>query len=235
LPGKVLMPLFETQSVLEVMLSRLAPSIYLDLVVVATTTDVKDDAIVALCEQLSVPCFRGSETDVLDRYYQAAKAYGATDVVRLTADCPLQDYEVVDRLIESYLNSDVDYAANAMTPTYPDGFDAEIFSFTVLEKVWNLASRPSDREHVTPYLHRHSDQFRLANVAYDRDVSQMRLTLDEPRDFEVISQAVNGLFGRGYYVHLTEILAYMEAHAEVGKLNGSIIRNEGYLKSIENE
>src|SRR5262249_13502032 len=135
---------------------------------------------------LGFPVFEGSEDDVLDRYYQAAKVYSSDVVVRITGDCPLVDPELVDHLIARFHNEQVDYASNTNPPTYPDGLDLEVFTFAALERAWRESTRPHEREHVTPYL-RESGEFRLLNIAHVENCSRERWTVDEPEDFQVIA------------------------------------------------
>lgn len=229
LPGKTLTSLWGKQTTLEMMIERLRPSKTLDKIVVATTDLPADDAIDSVCKILQIDCFRGSSADVLSRYFQTAQEHKADHVVRLTADCPFQDYLVVDALVETFLNASVDYAANALIPTYPDGFDAEIMSIKALTTAFQNATLKSDREHVTPYIHRHPEQFKILNLPYHRDVSHLRLTLDEPSDLQVMRAMADALFKSGHYVHLEEMLAYAVSHPELIEINGSIPRNEDHL------
>lgn len=232
LPGKALLSLVEGKGALEIMLERVNAAQSVDEVAVATTTSPNDDALAELCKRLNVPCVRGSEEDVLDRYYQAAKALNAATVVRLTGDCPLQDPNVIDALVYEYLNNlSVDYMANAMTPTYPDGFDAEVFSFNALETCWKEAQKPSEREHVTPYIHAHPELFKTANYAYVRNVSALRLTLDEQADFDVIQPILQTLYPENHVFTLEDVLAYLDAQKHP-QANAHIRRNEGYEKSL---
>lgn len=217
------------------MLDRVRPAKTLNQIVVATTTESRDDAVETLCKTLGVGCFRGSEDDVLDRFYQAATHFKATHVLRLTADCPLHDYEVIDRLVSTFFEASADYAANALEHTYPDGFDAEVFTYEALKRAHTEAKKPSEREHVTPYINQHRDLFKIVNVAHHRDASNMRLTLDEPSDFKLIATVVNALFTPDRFVHLDEIIDYLEANPDLLAINGSIPRNEGYLKSLKKD
>lgn len=233
LPGKTLTPIFKDKTTLELMIERIRPSVFLNKIVVATTTNLEDDAIITCCNKLGIDAYRGSVDNVLDRYYQAAKLYNPTHVMRLTADCPLQDYSVIDDLIKKFLESGVDYAANAILPTYPDGFDAEIFTMATLEDVYHRANSAADREHVTPYIHRHPELYKTMNVSYEKQVSHIRLTLDESRDLELICTITHKLLREGHYVHLEEIIDYLLENPELLEINNAIIRNEGYLKSLE--
>ena len=163
---------------------------------VATSTAVADDAIEKMCRERGVPCYRGSENDVLDRFYNAARAEKAAQVVRITADCPLIDPDVIDRVVRRFQHGDLDYASNAMVRTYPDGLDTEICSFSALERAWHEATKTSEREHVTPYLR--SEKFRTANVENELEFSQQnyRWTVDEPEDLEFIRAVYKAFRGR---------------------------------------
>src|ERR1700682_4152733 len=154
--------------------------------VVATTGKSSDNPIAVFCESMATPCFRGNEEDVLDRFYQAARAFDAGTVVRITADCPLIDAAVIDSVIARFKWGDCDYVSNVLRYTYPDGLDTEVFSFTALERAWREARKPSEREHVTPYLR--NGQFRTANVESDTPVSpnDFRWTVDDAADLQFV-------------------------------------------------
>src|SRR5262245_37090128 len=160
LPGKVLKPILG-RPMLERQSERLRRAHRLDKLVVATSTDASDDAIAALCESLPLDCFRGALDDVLDRFYQAAKRYSADTVVRLTGDCPLADPSVIDELILLHESGGYDYTSNTLTRSYPDGLDAEVAQMRCLEAAWHEAALPSEREHVTPFIYRDPERFRL--------------------------------------------------------------------------
>ena len=185
LPGKSLAEI-EGRPMLWHVIQRVKRARLVDRVVVATSTAPADDAIEKMCRENDVPCHRGSENDVLDRFYHAARAEKAAQVVRITADCPLIDPEVIDRVVRRFQRGDLDYASNAMVRSYPDGLDTEIFSFSALERAWHEASKTSEREHVTPYLR--SEKFRTANVENDSTslYQHYRWTVDEAEDLEFI-------------------------------------------------
>ena len=228
------MPLVDDKGALEIMIERLKACFHLDWIVVATTDQKQDDPIEALCRKLYVPCFRGSEDDVLDRYYQAAKLHNAKNVVRLTGDCPLQHSHVVDDLIEAFCKEGCDYMANALHPTYPDGFDAEVMTFDALTTCWQEAKKTSEREHVTPYIHAHPEEFLIESYSYDRDVSHLRLTLDEEADRQVIQSILEALYPNNHYFTLEDVLTFVDQHPEL-LVNSDIMRNEGYQKSLEKD
>ena len=151
----------------------------IDLVAVATSTHTSDDPIARFCREEGIPCFRGNEEDVLDRFYQAAKHFQADIIVRLTSDCPLHDPSIIDRVVEALLEGDADFVSGGMKTTYPDGLDAAAFPVEVLNRVWREAERKSDREHVTSYIHKHPESFRLKTIRHIEDLSHLRWTVDE--------------------------------------------------------
>lgn len=185
LPGKVMMDL-GGETVLARVVRRLGRAKMLDEIVVATTTAGRDEAIVRECSRLGVSCFRGSEQDVLDRYYSAASLTGAAVVVRITSDCPLVEPAIVDQTIRLFFNRDADYANNVVPRTYPRGLDVEVFTATALERAWREADAPYQREHVTPYFYEHPERFRVAFQRGVRDYSHYRWTLDTAEDLQLI-------------------------------------------------
>ena len=232
LPGKTLMDI-SGHPMLWHVVNRARQIEALDEIVVATSDNASDDSIVAFCKQERIPCFRGDEDDVLDRYYQAAKWIGADVIVRITPDCPLIDPDVVDDVVKCYVDGDYDYVSNTDPPTFPDGLDTEVFSFEALERAWREAKLQSEREHVTPYIRKHPELFRIGNVTYGEDLSSMRWTVDEPQDLE---------FVRAVYDHLesmssgmADVLDVLKKHPELMEINAGIGRNEGYQKSVRED
>lgn len=216
-------------------LARLRQARQIAEIVVATTTAAADDGIEEFCRQKNVAVFRGSEDDVLDRYYQAAKSRRADVVVRVTADCPLLDPQVVDRIIEAFVAEGCDYASNTLVCTYPDGLDVEVFSFIALEIAWRDARRQADREHVTPYL-RTSGKFRLLNVESElgRSLAYMRWTVDVARDLEFV-RAVYGRLGERSDFTWLDVLRLLDAEPALAQLNQGSIRNAGFYRSLAQE
>lgn len=192
LPGKVLRCIGEKTMLARVM-RRVQQVSLLDQVIVATTVNPADDAIVAECERLGIPVFRGDEQDVLDRYYHAARTYGAEVIVRITSDCPLIDPGIADLVISAFLVELPDYANNTMTRTYPHGLDVSVMTATALDRAWREADEPYQREHVTPYIYQNPDLFRLLAVTGEADYSNHRWTVDTPYDLE---------FVRAVYAHM---------------------------------
>jgi glutamate-1-semialdehyde aminotransferase/spore coat polysaccharide biosynthesis protein SpsF (cytidylyltransferase family) len=232
LPGKVLADVYGRPMLWRVV-SRLGRARLLDKVLVATSENPSDDAIARFCEQEGICCFRGSETDVLDRYYQAARAHRADVVVRITSDCPLIDSVVVDKVVDRFLNGRFDYVSNALRYTYPDGLDTEVFSFEVLEQAWREATKNSEREHVTPYLR--SGKFRVENVENDRLLPRnLRWTVDEPADLEFVRKVYAGFKGKDHF-GMTEVLDFLSHESTLQELNSSVLSNEGYCRSLYQE
>jgi len=233
LPNKVLMPL-AGKPVLEHVVRRCQHARFVDRVIVATTVDSKDLDIVNFVNGLGIDVFEGSVNDVLDRYYQTAKLFKAGHIVRITADCPTIDPDVIDLVVEEYFESGVDYASNTLEETFPDGEDVEVFSFEVLSQAWNEAKLPSEREHVTPYI-RKNNSFKKINISHDINWGHCRWTLDEPKDYRKLSAIFDVLYQTDPYFHMKDIMRFLQANPDIDKINSDINRNEGYQKSLIND
>lgn len=181
LPGKVLKKL-NGITVLESLLNQLNYSKLLNDKIIATTSNLEDDVIVNFCKSKEIKCFRGSQDDVLDRYYNCAKKFSINTILRITSDCPLMDPQVVDNVIDFYLKNSYDYVNNFHKRTYPYGNDVEIFSLKVLEKVWEKATKPSEREHVTPYIYNNPDEFSIGWIENKENLSEFHWTIDRKED-----------------------------------------------------
>lgn len=197
-----------------------------DQVVIATTTSDSDDPLVEFALDNSTELFRGDEHDVLNRYGDCAREYAADVVVRITADCPLIDPQLSSRVVGRYLVGDVDYVSNFKPPTFPDGADTEVFSFAAIDEAQRLARRPSEREHVTPYIWQHPENFRLANVTQQQDHSGLCWTLDTPKDLkmmEALAEVVDvSLIDASYDV----LIETISNHPEIPAINSDWIRND---------
>lgn len=231
LPGKMMMDL-DGKPVIEHVFDRARMIEHAKEAWLATTTNTEDDALAEWAKKNDIKFFRGSAHDVLDRYYQTAKASGADVIVRITGDCPLIDYGVADGVIQIFLDSGCDYASNAHPPTFPDGLDVEVVSYAALERAWKEASLPSEREHVLPYIWKHPEKFRLQNVAHDTDLSAHRWTLDTPEDLEFLRHVVSACNESENFCDMKKILEIVDAHPEWQKINKKFERNEGYAKSV---
>lgn len=233
LPGKVLMDIASGTTVLECMLARVAESDEIDRTVVATTTNEKDRVLIDFLNSHNVPYFAGSEDDVLDRYYQTAKAFGAEKgcvIVRMTSDCPLIDPRVIDDTIQYFKKGDFDYASNNLEPyTFADGMDVEVFSFGALEKAWREASNPSHREHVTFYFWKNPGKFKIGQLMNPHEgQADYRLTLDYQEDINVLRDIYAHLYSHDPRFTMADTLAYLDAHPEIKKLNANVTRNASW-------
>ncbi len=224
LPNKVMQPLLGVP-MLELLLYRLAKSEKIDQIVLATTEGFKDNTLVEHVQRLGYPVYRGSENDVLDRYYQAAVVNEGDVIVRITADCPLIDPKVVDDVIIAFEQTAADYASNTMPPTFPDGLDVAVFTFAALAEAWKKGERPFDREHVTPYI-KEASHFKKINVPHKEDCSAERWTVDEPEDFEVIKNVFEHFQPRRDFGWL-EVLELRRDKPELFAANRHLTRNEG--------
>ena len=224
LPGKVLREI-SGKSMLMRVLERLQRACSLDEILVATTDASVDDVIEQECRRLLVPLFRGSEEDVLDRYMQAARWMKADVVTRITSDCPLIDPEITDSIVRAFLAQRPDYASNTLDRTYPRGLDAEVMSFHTLERAWRDANQPYQREHVTPYICEHPEEFKLLSISADRNNNRHRWTVDTQEDMEFVRAIYARLGGRAEF-SWQDILALLEREPELAEINGSIAQKE---------
>jgi len=228
LPGKVLMKAVG-KTLLELLLDRLKHSKYIKEVIIATTHNPNDDVLVDFCNKNGIKVFRGDENDVLDRYYQTAKAFNVDVVVRITSDCPLIDPKVTDNVIEQFLEGGYDYVSNISPPTYPDGLDTWVFSFKALEKTWNEAKDPYEREHVTPYFWKHPELFKIANISQATDMSQMyRWTLDYPEDYAFIKRIYEELYRPEKIFHMEDVLDLLKRKPEISALNSNRLQDNSF-------
>jgi spore coat polysaccharide biosynthesis protein SpsF len=192
-------------------------------VMVAATDSAADDAIMSECERQGVCCFRGSEDDVLDRYYQAAQGCDADAIVRITSDCPLIDPGLVDEAVSVFWDQRADYASNTIVHTYPRGLDTEVFSRAALECAWAGAAKSYEREHVTPYFYEHPELFRIASICWPVDRSHLRWTLDTAEDLELIRK-IYSRFGNRDTFGWQEALALVEREPELAELNSHVLQ-----------
>jgi glutamate-1-semialdehyde aminotransferase/spore coat polysaccharide biosynthesis protein SpsF (cytidylyltransferase family) len=224
-PGKVVKKI-NHQSVLEILIKRLSKSKNISKIIVACSKHLKDKEIISICSKLGINFFLGSENNVLDRFYKAAKKYKAYNILRVTADCPLIDPEIVDNLISNFFLNKVDYASNTNPPTFPDGLDVEIFKFSALKIAYFKAKKSYEKEHVTPYII-NNKKFKKFNLHNSKDYSFLRLTLDEKEDFILIEKIIKN-FKNNLYFNLNSILNFYENNKNFFLINRHIMRNEGY-------
>lgn len=234
LPVKVMMNILDKPMLWHV-ISRVKHANMLNDIVVATTTLNKDKQILELASEMGVKSYAGSKDDVLDRYYQAAIINKADVIVRITADCPLADPKVIDEVVRFYLDNDFDYVSTSIEPTYPDGIDVEVFSFDSLKKAWNEAKFSSEREHVTPYIWKNPGIFKIKNYKNNENISYMRWSVDEERDLEFVREIYTNLYMDGNIFYMEDVINLLKKHPELVDINKDIIRNEGYLKSLNED
>ncbi|MBN2374034.1 glycosyltransferase family protein [bacterium] len=232
LPGKILKPLANKPALWHVV-DRLKHADRIDDIVVATTDEAQDDVVERFCLENSIACFRGSQEDVLDRYYRAAKQYSADPVLRITSDCPVIDPVIVDEVIAGYINGK--YDVYGLGGEFPDGLDCEIFSFKTLEDAWKHARLPSEREHVGPYMKKHPEKFRLGHYEKFKGLSHHRWTLDEDADFKFLSEVFARLYKPDSLFLTQDILNLLQKDPTLMDINSQITRNEGYLNSLKKD
>ncbi len=223
LPGKVLMTVLE-KPLLEYQIERLKRVKLINELVIATTENKTDDPIVGLCSRLSISFFRGSEHDVLSRYYDAAVQYGADVVTRITSDCPLIDPAVIDQSIQFFLDHrhQLDYVSNVGPGYYPRGMDCEVFSFRALKEAFQEATEAYDREHVTPFIAHRPQRFKSGGVPHPIDLSHHRWTVDTPDDFELIRRILTSLYPSKPEFTLADIIQLLEQHPDWQNVNAHV-------------
>ncbi len=235
-PGKVLRKAGE-KTLLQIHLERVKKSKLINKLIVATTVEPEADEIERIAKETGCAVYRGSIQDVLDRYFQAAKPESPDYVVRVTSDCPLIDSTIIDAVIDECTNGDYDYCSNTIDRSFPDGMDVEVFRYSALEKAWTEATMVSEREHVTPYIWKNStthgiDKFRSHDYKVEEDNSDIRLTVDYYSDYELIRELVAEL---GDERPWTDYVFAMKNDEKFLKLQTNIERNQGYMKSIQED
>lgn len=231
LPGKVLMEI-DGEPLLKIQLERIKQSKLLDNIVVATTTQDDDNVIAEFVNSSGYKVFRGSELDVLGRYYHCAKQNNATTIVRLTADCPLVDPLIIDQVIEKFIHDKVDYCGNTVPPefsSFPDGSDVEVFSFEALARAYAEVNDPHFREHVTFQFWRNSD-YSNSQLSHEENWSKYRYTVDYPEDFIVIQHIIRNIHSRGIAGSTREIIDYLESDPDIKEINAQYFFGQGWEK-----
>ena len=222
LPAKILLPGYNKPLLLH-LIERLKKSKLINSVIVATSKNPLDDLIYDLCSLKKIKVYRGNLNDLLSRYYNCAKKHNADHIVRVTSDCPLIDPKIIDLMIRKYLSlKKLDFLSNTHPPSYPDGFDVEIFSFHALEKAFRSAKKSYEREHVTPFIWDNPKKFRLFNyttLKNDNLYKKYRLTLDYKEDFFVIWGIFNALYKKKKYFELKHIIDFLKKRPKILKNN----------------
>jgi len=222
--GKVLKPILG-RPMLAHQIDRMKRSRKIDHLIVATSNNTEDKPIADICRETGTDVYRGDLNIVLDRFYQAARKYRPDHIVRITGDCPLIDPQIVDELVTFYLETGCDYASNCRPPSYPDGLDTEIFSFSALEKAWKASDRPDEKEHVVVYIITHPDRFQISNYRYQEDLSHLRWTVDEPEDLEFVRRVFEAIYPVKPDFTMKDVLDLLERQPELTDINSRHIRH----------
>jgi len=221
LPGKVLMEI-EGKSMLWHVLNRLKFSKKLDDIILAIPNTKENDILEKFAKDNKVRYFKGSEEDVLSRYYETAQKFNCDPIARVTSDCPLIDPEVVDLVVEKYLDLGADYTSNTIKKTFPRGLETEVFSFRILERAYTEAKNDLEREHVTLYFVKYPEIFRLVNVVNEKDLSYMRWTVDEAKDLEFVREVYRRLYKEGKIFSMKDIVSLLKKYPELMEINKGV-------------
>jgi spore coat polysaccharide biosynthesis protein SpsF len=234
LPAKTLR-ILHVRPLLGHIIERVAAARLVGEIVVATSTGVSDDPIEELARRMGVGIFRGSETDVLARYHGAASACGADVVVRVTADDPFKDPEIIDHAVSLLATGRYDYCSNTISPTFPEGIDIEVFTFEALDKAHGEAVLTSEREHVTPYIWKRPERFNIHNFRNTEDLSGLRWTIDYQADFEFAQAVYRRLYSSKRIFLMKDVLDLLRREPALAGSSTQVGRNEGYNKMLAKE
>ncbi len=236
MPGKVLADL-GGRPLIQHVIERTAAASLIDRVVVATTEDSSDTALAAFVHDgLGAEVYRGSCDDVLDRFYRAAEPYAPDIIVRVTADDPFKDPEIINTAVQRLLDEPgLDYCSNTVTLTFPEGLDIEAFRFAALEAAAREARLPSEREHVTPFIWKQPERFASAQFVHQEDLSAWRLTVDTAADLKLARAIVEALEVGPEPISYPEIVELLKRQPQLLRINEEATRNAGYLRSVEKE
>ena len=232
LPGKVMQKIDNDNTVLAYVIEQLKSAKKIEKILVATTNLAEDDVICDYLRSQNIEFFRGSSEDVLDRYYQCAKEFSIDIIVRITADNPLIDPNIVDLVVDEYKNHKCDYATNTLNRTFPHGTEVEVFSFKALEKAWKNAKKPSEREHVTPFIRNAQNGFSLANIEHQEDLSHLRYTVDRIEDLKLVREIVKNIPARPILTQ--NIIDLYKNKPAIFEINRNV-KHDGYLSSLKKD
>ena len=222
LPGKVMKRIDNENTILDCVINQLQSSKEIKNLVIATTEQKEDDVIVEFLQKRKVKYFRGSKQDVLDRYYQCAKKFGFSEIIRITSDNPLIDYEIADMVVKYFKSNNYDYITtdlplNTFHRTYPSGYSVEVFTFSALENAWKNAKLLSEREHVTPYFYKNNEIFKQTSIENSEDLSRFNCTVNTKYDLELIQKIYSNIKKRP--ILLSDVIKLFKANPELVKIN----------------
>jgi len=234
LPGKSLMEI-NGKPMLWHLIKRVEKSKLIDKIVIATTVEKQDDAIEEFAKKEGIDCFRGSEMDIMDRLYNALKAFNGDIGVRITGDCPLVDHQVIDKLIGYYLEhkDEFDIVTNIFPPTHPQGLSVEVFPREILERALNEMNDPFWREWVTVYFYENPDKYRVANIKNEENFAHHRWTVDYEEDYKFVDAVFSALGPNGEDFTMEDILKFLVKHDEIYNLNRGFKRNESFGEIVK--
>lgn len=229
LPGKIFLPIKGKPLIWHVC-NRLTFCKEIDEIIVATTNDISDDQVESWCQENSINFFRGSLDNVLKRYYEAAKKFNAKTIIRITCDDPFKDAQVIDDMIKIFYEKNLDFLTNNNPPSFPEGLDVEIFSYEALEIAVMNAESDFEQEHVTQYFYRNQDKFKLDNFSYNKDISEIRLTVDTQKDLDVACAIYDHLYQDKKYFDLNAIINFITTNNDILQINQDVKRSFMYQK-----
>ena len=236
LHGKVMLKVENENTMLDCVINQLQSSKEIKNIVIATTDHKEDDVIAKFAKNRAMKYFRGSKKDVLDRYYQCAKKFNFAEIIRITSDNPLIDYEIADTVVKHFKLNNYDYISNRSAfqgfTTYPLGYDVEVFTFSALENAWKNAKLPSEREHVTPYFYKNKEIFRQTSIENSEDLSRFRCTVDTKYDLELIQKIYSNIKKRP--ILLSDVIKLLKTNTEFVKINAHV-KADGYLRSLKED
>ena len=230
LPGKVMKKLDKQKTVLDYVIDQISNSKLIDKIIIATTNESEDDVIVEYAKHHGLLYFRGSTLNVLDRYYQCAKKFNLQTIVRVTSDNPLNDPVIIDELIKKFLDEKYDYGTNELKRSFPQGIFVQVYSIETLEKNWRNAQLPSEKEHVSPYIEKNQNIFKILNLEFEKNISNLRFTIDRESDLIFIKEIVKRI--KKSPTNLKELITICKKEPDLIKINKEHVIDEGYKKSI---
>ncbi len=232
LPGKVMQKIDNISTVLDYVINQIKFSKRIEKIIVATTNLIEDNVICENLDLQKIEFFRGSSEDVLDRYYQCSKKFSLDNIVRITADNPLIDPNIVDFVIDEYKNKKYDYVSNTLHRTFPYGTEVVDFSFKSIENAWHNEKKKSEIEHVTPFIYNPENKFSTMNIEYQEDISHLRYTVDRIEDLNIVKEIIKNVSTRPILIQ--DVVEIYKKRSEIFKINKNV-KHDGYLSSLKKD